>query len=71
MHTQDQIAGMTVNERLAHFGLFDEFDAAVASRQLETVIAVLRLARLSETQAHETASAVLANPGFYGLRCDQ
>ena len=59
---------MTVNERLSHFKLFDEFDAAVASRQFETIIAVLLKAHLTEAQAHETASAVLANPGFYGLR---
>jgi hypothetical protein len=67
----DQIAGMTVNERLlhfGHFGLFEAFDSAVASRELLAVVAVLRKAMLTEQQAHDTASAVLANPSYYGLR---
>lgn len=68
MSTNDQIAGMTVNERLAHFRLFDAFDAAVASRNLSSVVAVLQQAMLTEQQAHETAAAIVANPRFYGLR---
>jgi hypothetical protein len=64
----EYIAGMTVNERLAHFGLFQAFDSAVETRQLSAVVEVLRRAKLTETEAQETATAVLANPSFYGLR---
>jgi hypothetical protein len=62
------LAGMTVNERLLHFGLCQTFDAAVESRDISTVVEVLRKAALTEAQALETASAVLSNPTFYGLR---
>ena len=62
------LAGMTVNERLGHFGLFQAFDAAVESRDSSAVIDVLRKAKLTEAQALETASAVPDNPKFYGLR---
>lgn len=68
MNDLDYIAGMTVNERLAHFGLFQAFDAAVDSRQLSAVVEILRRAKLTEDQAQKTASAVLANLSFYGLR---
>lgn len=68
MNDAERLAGMTVNERLGHFGLFQAFDSAVESRQLLAVVEVLQRAKLSEAQAMETASAVLANPTFYGLR---
>lgn len=68
MSDLDYIAGMTVNERLYHFGLIEAFDTAVESRQLSSVVEVLRRAKLTEYQAQETASSVLANPSFYGLR---
>ena len=64
----DDIAGMTVNERLYHFGLIEAFDTAVESRKLSSIVGVLRQAKLTEAQALETASSVLANPSFYGLR---
>jgi hypothetical protein len=63
-----KIPGMTVNERLAHFGLFEAFDAAVASRQLDSIVSVLRQARLSERQALESAQAILSNPAHYGFK---
>ena len=68
MNDPDCLVGMTVNERLGYFGLFQAFDAAVESRQLSAVVDVLKQAKLTEAQAKETASAVLANPNFYGLR---
>lgn len=68
MNDLDDIAGMTVNERLYHFGLIEAFDTAVKSRQLSSIVGVLRQAKLTEAQALETASSVLANPSFYGLR---
>jgi hypothetical protein len=68
MTTIDQIAGMTVNERLAHFDLFRAFDSAVAARDLSAVVSVLRQARVTDQQAHQTAAEILANPTHYGLR---
>ena len=68
MSTIDQVAGMTVNERLAHFDLFRAFDSAVAARDLSAVVSVLRQAKLTDQQAHQTAAAVLANPSHYRLR---
>lgn len=68
MNDLDCLAGMTVNERLGHFGLFQAFDTAVESRQVSAVFEVLKRAKLTDIQAEETASAVLANPNFYGLR---
>ena len=63
-----QIVGMTVNERLAHFGLFAAFDSAVESRDPQSVINVLLRAKLTIEQATATAEAVLAAPSKYGLR---
>ena len=68
MSEDHQIAAMTVNERLSHFGLFDEFDSAVRSRELRSVVAVLIHAKLEPAQAHDTATAILENPAMYGLR---
>ncbi|WP_313912712.1 hypothetical protein [Tahibacter sp.] len=55
------VAGMTVNERLAHFGLVEVFDAALGSRDYLAVVSVLQQAQLTDEQAFETATAVLAN----------
>jgi hypothetical protein len=55
----ETVSGMTVNERLAHFGLFPQFDAAVAARDPEALVAVLVRARLSPQQASQSAAAIL------------
>ena len=67
MNDESEIAGVTINERLYHFRLFETFDAAVLSGELARVIAVLRQARFTDAQAHQTASAVLAFPARYGF----
>jgi hypothetical protein len=59
------VAGMTVNERLVHFGLMEQFDAAVRTRQVSSIVEVLLRAQLSETQARQTAKAVIAAPKRY------
>jgi hypothetical protein len=61
------VAGMTVNERLVHFGLMEELDAAVRTRQISSIIEVLLRAQLSEMQAHQTAKAIVATPKRYGF----
>lgn len=58
--------GMTINERLHYFNLFDKFDQAIMNRDNDEIIRILKLARLSEAQAEETADAILAHPEKYG-----
>jgi hypothetical protein len=58
--------GMTVNERLYHFGLMPEFDVAARARNVPAMEKVLLQARFSMTQAKETALAVAANPERFG-----
>lgn len=58
---------MTVNERLFYFDLFDEFNAAVRSKQVMAVRQVLLKVKLTEQQAQVTALAALASPERYGF----
>ncbi len=58
---------MTVNERLSACGMFSQWDAAVAARDRDQMIAVLRSVALSETQAAQTTDAVLKDPKKYGF----
>jgi len=57
---------MTVNERLVHLGLLAEFEAAVRSRSVTAVEAVLVRARFTPQQARYTATTVLRAPEKYG-----
>jgi hypothetical protein len=66
MTDSSNIGGMTVNERLIHLGLMAEFEAAVKSRDLSAVEAVLIRAKFTPQQAHDTASTLLRAPGKYG-----
>ena len=61
----DSIRGMTVNERLFHFGLIQRFDAAAKLRDFEMLVHILLEAKFSRTQAEETARALIANPRRY------
>jgi hypothetical protein len=65
--TDQELSGMTVNERLFACGMLSQWDAAVAARNRERMIAVLRAAALSETQAAQTTDTVLQDPGKYGF----
>jgi hypothetical protein len=62
----DVAKAMTVNERLLHFGLFDDFDAAVRANDLAALKKVLIEAQFTLDQAQKTAASVLANPALYG-----
>jgi len=66
MSDESNIGGMTVNERLHHFGLLGEFDAAIRTRNKAAAIKVLRQARFSPEQAEYTVSQVLSAPERYG-----
>jgi len=64
--TEQDIEGMTVNERLFHFGLASHFDAAARARDVSAMVRVLLQAQFSEEQAQFTANTIAANPGYYG-----
>jgi len=66
MSDEPNIAGMTVNERLGHFGLLLEFESAVRARDKSAVIAVLLKAEFTPQQAECTATTVLRAPRRYG-----
>ena len=66
MTDEPNIGGMTVNERLNHFGLLGEFDAAIKGRDKTAAIEVLTRAGFSPAQAEYTASQVLGAPERYG-----
>ena len=68
MPIEQLVDGMTVNERLAYFKLFEAMDSAVASRDHDAIVAVLRRAKLTEIQATQTTEAILSNPTRYGYR---
>lgn len=59
------LAGMTVNERLAHVGIVDQWDEAVRRRDRRTMIELLE--RVEVREPHVTADAVLADPKKYGF----
>lgn len=59
------LAGMTVNERLAHFGILDQWDNAVRARDRAMMIRLLE--RVDVRDPGKTADAVLANPQKYGF----
>lgn len=64
---EQSINGMTVNERLFHFGLFEQFDAAARAKDVPALVQVLQQAKFSAEQALQTAKAVAANPKRYGF----
>jgi hypothetical protein len=68
MDKDTDVGAMTVNERLAHFHLFDALESAVASRRLSDVAKVLLDAKFTIEQAHQTATAILDNPTRYSFR---
>ena len=44
----DQYAGMTVNERLYVSGLIEDFDKAVAAKDVQLVVTILKKVDLTE-----------------------
>ena len=65
--TDQELGGMTVNERLVVCGVIDKWDDAVRRRSRTEMIQVLRSVALSESQAAQTTDAVLQNPQKYGF----
>lgn len=60
------LAGMTINERLFHVGIMDEFDAAISSRDQEGAITLLQRLELSKEEAMATVATIFKDPGKYG-----
>ena len=65
MSDEPNVGGMTVNERLVHFGLVAEFDQAVTVRDKAAAVSILIRARFTPQQADYTASKVLSAPERY------
>lgn len=61
-----KLAGMTINERLFHVGIMDEFDAAILSRDQEEAIALLQRVEISREEATTTVATIFEDPGKYG-----
>lgn len=62
-----RFGGMTVNERLFAAGILDQFDDAARRRDRPAMLAYLRRVAMTDSQAVETADAILANRSFHGL----
>jgi len=60
------LSGMTVNERLFTLGLLDEFDSLVRRGERDGMVALLKRAELSESDALACADRVLSDPKRYG-----
>ena len=56
---------MTVNERLAARGLFEDWERAVREGDRATMVLLLR--RIGIPNAPRVADIVLADPAFYGI----
>lgn len=61
---ENKYAGMTVNERLYESGLMDEFDKAVAERDVDKVISIL-------TKVDLNAASIDPILEHYGLKRSQ
>jgi len=61
-----ELKGMTVNERLFHLGLMEQFETAVKSRSKDGAIKVLKEAQFTLEQATQTVTTLFNNPKKYG-----
>ena len=60
----NRLRGMTINERLFHLGLMDQWDKAVRARDRN---AMMRLMEQCEVETPQwTVDGVLGNPEKYG-----
>ena len=61
------LGGMTINERLAELGLFDEWDDAARRRDRQAMVDILLRCAMSQAYAEMSVDAFLANPEKYGF----
>lgn len=59
------LRGMTGNERLFNLGLMERWDEAVAARDREAMLAIMRECEVDP--AEQPVDAILANPARYGF----
>ncbi|MBD1386640.1 hypothetical protein IDJ75_15240 [Mucilaginibacter rigui] len=59
---ENKYGGMTVNERLYVSGLWEKFDDAVAQKDIDLVIAILKKVELNDSNIQE----ILKFNGFAG-----
>ncbi len=59
------LGGMTVNERLVHVGLIDEWEAAARRHGRSAMIALLERVRVSRPE--RTVDTLLSDPAKYGF----
>jgi hypothetical protein len=65
--SDEQLRGMTVNERLFACGLLDAWDEYARRRDRSQMIALLLRAAIDREQAELTTDAVINNPAMYGF----
>lgn len=58
-----EFSGMTLNERLHQAGLLAEFDRAVAAKDFEKVVDVLKQVGVGPAEAGRSAEHVIASRG--------
>ncbi len=65
--SDEELSGMTVNERLLACGLLDAWDEAARNRDRSQMIVLLLQSAINREQAERTTDAVLNNPEMYGF----
>ncbi|RII25738.1 MAG: hypothetical protein CXR30_18320 [Geobacter sp.] len=66
-YSEEDLKGMTVNERLFSLGLTDQWDKSAKSRNRQKMIEVLLQCAFSQEQSEQTTDAVLKSPAKYGF----
>ena len=64
--TDDELKGMTVNERLFACNTLDDFDVAAKQRNERRMIEILTDVAFTAEQAAWTTETLLGNPKKYG-----
>ena len=62
-----ELDSMTVNERLATKGLYNEFTEAINVGDKQRAIAILVKVRLTDEQAAHSVDTIFNNPKYHGL----
>jgi hypothetical protein len=65
--TDQELSGMTVNERLFVCGVINNWNDAVRTRDRDEMIAILRSVTMTDKQVAWTVDTVLKNPARYGF----
>lgn len=65
--TNDELEGMTVNERLSACGLLERYLESERKRNREEMVSLLTQVAFTREQACEIAANVLGHPERFGL----